>query len=162
MGALYDQPFSLELLIDHLKGERAPNCSAWIGKMDRRGEQGWSTPMLYLAVARTGSESLNVAIGKRRAPHTHACTLPLLQREAMTTKRFGMSTEPFRVLISLRSPLERISSGVQRRSDRLNITHQKPANQLFIRHFREGADRYLNALRDVRDPLHRVAMEVTL
>ena len=91
--------------------------------------------MLYLAVARTGSESLNVAIGKRGAPHTHACTLPLLQREAMTTKRFGMSNEPFRVLISLRSPLERISSGVQRRSDRLNHTHQKPANQLFIRHF---------------------------
>ena len=50
LGALYDQPFSLELLIDHLKGERAPNCSAWIGNMDRRGEQGWSTPMLYLAV----------------------------------------------------------------------------------------------------------------
>ena len=79
LGPLYDQPFSLELLIDHLKGLRAPNCSAWIGKMDRRGEQGWSTPMLYLAVARTGSGSLNVAIGKRGAPHTHACTLPLLQ-----------------------------------------------------------------------------------
>ena len=58
----------------------------------------------YLAVARTGSESLQKAVGalhKRHAPHDHACTLRDVESAGAT-----------HVLISLRHPAERLASGV--------------------------------------------------
>mmetsp|Transcript_25971 Transcript_25971/g.40252 ORF Transcript_25971/g.40252 Transcript_25971/m.40252 type:complete len:182 (+) Transcript_25971:562-1107(+) len=63
-----------------------------------------------------------------------------------------------RVLVNLRHPLARISSGINRRLERNQVS--KGANALFVKQF-GSHEAYVGALRNETDPLHRVALEVT-
>lgn len=87
----------------------------------------------YLAVARTGSEAMQLALEwganltHRTLPHNHDCRL-------RDFERLGAP----HVMIGLRHPVDRIMSGVQRRSEgnlRDKQDH-KVANQVFVLAFR--------------------------
>jgi limonene-1,2-epoxide hydrolase len=66
-----------------------------------------------------------------------------------------------RVLVTLRHPLARISSGAARRLE--GHAGKKTANGLFLECFNEGgAEACVKALRDELDPFHDVAMEATV
>ena len=108
----------------------------------------------YLAVARTGSESLQKAVGshhKRHAPHDHACTLRDVESAGAT-----------HVLISLRHPAERIASGVKRRLEGISANRDSEQNADFRAAFLPYGSAALNAfvasLRDPAHPLHARAM----
>jgi hypothetical protein len=148
---VFSASFSLELLLAHREAKR--HC--WMGVDDwlpgATSEQGLG----YLAVARTGSESLQIAIQQNlpsvRVPHNHDCTLRDLE-----------SINVSNVVISLRDPLARISSGVSRR---LDLKHfDKQANEKFVTNFNgsNAVNEYVTALRQPSHPMHSVAMEVTV
>ena len=118
---------------------RQPNCHhAWK-----------NATVSYLAVARTGSETIHVSIG-RNAPHNHDCRLKDLER-------FGARY----VFVSLRDPVARISSGVRRRREGHN--GGKKANDDFNDAFpgEHALRNYVDALRFPSHPSHSRALSVT-
>ncbi|KAJ1453612.1 hypothetical protein M885DRAFT_523846 [Pelagophyceae sp. CCMP2097] len=105
--------------------------------------------VINLAVARTGSEWLSLALRNASQPnhHNHDCTLFDIVRAQGT-----------RVLATTRSPLARIVSGWQRRMDAGNsMIRAKPANKAFVEAFGNGnVNDYMDALRNVSHPKHVV------
>jgi hypothetical protein len=101
----------------------------------------------YLPIARAGSETLGTVFGY----HDHDCTLRDMEKRGAR-----------RILVTLRHPLARISSGVARRLEGKGGT-KRTSKRLFLEYFNEGgAEAYIKALRDELDPFHDVAMEVTV
>ena len=109
-----------------------------------------------LAVARTGSQSLNkyLKLNSHPSQHLHDCTLDAKARSGAR-----------RVIVSLRHPVARFVSGYQRRLDKSSDTvrsRKRPANVLFREMFEEtGLDDYITALRDPSHAKHRAALECT-
>jgi hypothetical protein len=100
----------------------------------------------YLPIARAGSETLGTVFGY----HDHDCTLRAMEKRGAR-----------RILVTLRHPLARISSGIARRLEWKG--GKRPAIILFLEYFKEGgAEAYVKALRDELDPFHDVAMELTV
>ena len=108
----------------------------------------------YVCVARAASTTVQTILNKAmRAggggiPHDHTCTLQTLEERGAT-----------KVLVALRHPIARISSGIARRFDRQN--HKKQRNQIFLKHFSTPED-YISALRDEKNEKHSVAIECTM
>jgi len=142
--------------LDELLQLRMAHCKAAPSAFNRSG-------VANLAIARTGSESLTSALRRTGLPthHSHDCTLADVGKRGAKV-----------VLASLRHPVSRIVSGIQRRDSDASSNTRKH-NVLFSSYFLpqrlpplEGrvisADPFLDALRNVSHPLHSRAREVTL
>mmetsp|Transcript_39801 Transcript_39801/g.40293 ORF Transcript_39801/g.40293 Transcript_39801/m.40293 type:complete len:215 (-) Transcript_39801:340-984(-) len=84
--------------------------------------------------------------------HNHDCTLR--DMEEMGARR---------ILVTLRHPIERISSGISRRQEG-HMTEKTP-NALFLKYFGQkdvGPEEFVRALRNETDPLHEAALRITL
>ena len=154
-------PFSLQLLVD----ERKPDC----GLKPKRKKESADPVVTYVCVARTGSGTLKWVMDSAKKTrnnvivhHNHDCTLRDLEERGAD-----------RIMVTLRHPAARISSGVSRRiagkPHPAGSKESKWANQLFSEAFvgqgRGGktvAEAYVSALRNVTDPLHGTALEVTV
>jgi hypothetical protein len=100
----------------------------------------------YLAIARAGSTTLGTVFRY----HDHDCTLRDMEERGAR-----------RILVTLRHPLARISSGVARRLE--GKASKKTANRIFFENFKEGGvEAYITALRNELDPFHDVAMKATV
>ena len=115
-----------------------------------------SKRVAYVAVARTGSQSLQHGISQlytytRRAPHDHDCSLRDLEMAGAT-----------HVMISIRHPAARILSGVRRRLE--NNSMENSSNKAFVETFggAEAANAYIHAIRSPQSPTHGMAMNITL
>lgn len=133
----------MEFTLARLIQQRAPACGTdWTKHLAR-------LPVAYAAVARSGSESLQIYLGASY-PHNHDCTVADLERKGA---RF--------VYVALRHPVERIASGVKRR---LEMHQNDQPNQLFVDTF-HGADAmnsYIRAIQDHTHPQHAAALQCTL
>lgn len=108
-----------------------------------------------LAIARTGSESLTRALARNNlyAHHKHDCDIVSLVAKGART-----------VMVSLRDPVTRLVSGVQRRASKDRMNKKKAANKQFKSLFIETnrvSDHFFAALRDSSHPLHPQALGVT-
>lgn len=143
-----DEPFTLDELLE--TREAALRCRLEIDAYYKSG-------IANLAVGRTGSESLTNAFEKNQiyAHHNHDCSV-------MAVVAAGAK----HVMLTLRHPVSRVISGVQRRAKRLRINERKAANRLFndvfIKNDIISCNPYLDALRNSSHPDHPQALNVTL
>ena len=166
-NTIRDNTSFLQLLLD----ERRPHCQAKFHNSIQQGdEEETPTVVTYLAVARAASEDLHAKLssssqqlqGEQRRTttilnhHDHDCTLRDLEERGAR-----------RVLVAVRHPLARISSGISRRLERKVL--KKKANAVFVEHFGTkkhngggGAEAFVGALRNQTDPLHEAALNATV
>ena len=146
-----DWPAFARHLVNSSEAKGLPRCAEW---GDVKSWPGAAPSLTYLAVARTGSGSLHAALHdnfpERPHPHDHSCSLGALEARGAR-----------RVVVSLRHPLERTSSGVQRRVE-LPTRKQSVFMEAFAG-VADGryADAYVGALRDTAHPKHADAHRLT-
>lgn len=133
--------FTLEKLV----AARDNSCATW-----RKVHHG----IAYVCVARSASETMRQAMqqvkGLGNIPHDHTCNLQTLEKRGAR-----------KVVIALRHPLARISSGVARRLDGIWLTAKSSRNKIFRTYF-HSAEEYISALRDERHKYHSAAMACTM
>ena len=160
MAAASASPFTLAALIAARQPDCPPSDWSWLHDVP-------PPRVAYLAVARTGSESLAKALGDHHSkkaleesydgtahvPHSHDCTLRDVEIAGAT-----------HVLISLRHPADRLMSGVKRRLEG-NCT-KNPSNLDFRDAFgpfgASALNTFVAALRDVAHPLHTRAINQSI
>ena len=153
-------PFTLTALISARLPDCPPSIWSWLHDVP-------PPRVAYLAVARTGSESLGKALREHHSkkaleqrftahmPHSHDCTLRDVETAGAT-----------HVLISLRHPADRLMSGVKRRLEGARGKSAKLPNADFLDAFgpfgANALNAFVSALRDVAHPLHTRAMNQSI
>eukprot|EP00747_Dinoflagellata_sp_TGD_P075412 gnl/TRDRNA2_/TRDRNA2_158728_c0_seq1.p1 gnl/TRDRNA2_/TRDRNA2_158728_c0~~gnl/TRDRNA2_/TRDRNA2_158728_c0_seq1.p1 ORF type:complete len:1093 (+),score=94.02 gnl/TRDRNA2_/TRDRNA2_158728_c0_seq1:1-3279(+) len=138
-----NEPFSLDRLVRFKDSKRS--CSPPTEPLPELNH----SAVVSVAVARTGSETVTDFLKAHGQPafHKHSCTLDQIMEAGAGV-----------VIISLRDPVSRYLSGVQRRTE--GNQADKRSNHMFTDNF-EDADSFVTALRDVNDEKHSVALQIT-